>query len=568
MTRSGTRSAFARRWLGAAVVLTALCVAWGLASPIPSGPDEPAQIVKMASVMRGTIVGRPVDGRPATTAVHIPSEIVRLVRRGKCDYKVARPAICRPRHHPTGALARTTTYVGRYPPLYYAVVGIPLLFGSSYDALQASRAMSGLIVGVLLGLAFAVTTTWGRSPGRLVALGLVVTPTVFYLGGVINPSASETAGAVVLWASLAVLLFDQPDPAEQADLTDLADVADPPDRPGRPPGPVLAAAVAGAVAMCASRSLSTFFFAVIVAAAVAMRPAAARQLWRWPRTKLAAGAAFGFAWLCGLFVLAARSYKVEAFPFKGHHTSVYYAERIIGSTRQWVNGVIATFGSPNFGAPSPVMVIWVGGAIALGAAVVALCSRPDRYRLGALTALLGFVVPFAIVYSHVQVDGPAWEGRYSLPMIAGLPLLAVGALEGRRPWRSGRLGRHGAAGAGEAAAAAEAGGAVGRLSTLALAAMLVGQVASLYWLLRRYTIGMVRHHANAFDTSIPHWTPLVSAPVLFGVAVACYLGWAGWLRREAGRLIDSRRDDPDPSDASVPAPPTRPAEDRLHRLVP
>lgn len=506
------RRAFAVRWLVAAVLLTAVCVGWGLASPIPSGPDEPAQMVKMTAVVHGTLLGEPVPGRPATLRVEIPGKVLRLVRRGRCDYRVGLPATCPRIHRRVRPTARTSTYVGRYPPLYYAFTGLPLLLASSYDALQASRALSGLLVGVTLGLALAVSATWGRSAARLLALGFVVTPTVLYLGGVVNPSASEVAGAILLWSALTVLAFDRPD---------------------EPPGAVVAAAVAGAVLLCASRSLSTLFFALIVAAMVAARPAAARRLWRHRRIRRAAVGTLAWAWLCGLWVLAAKSYKVEAFPLHGRGP-VYDLEQIVGSTRRLLAGVIAGFGSPNFAAPDPVLLVWVGGAVALGAAVFLVASRSDRWRLAGLTLGLGFVVPFAIVFSHVRVDGLAWEGRYSLPLVAGLPLLAVEAVTGgrRRP--------------GSAALA--------RSATAVCATIAAGHVAAFYWLLRRYTVGLHGTDANAFATDGPHWTPLVGAPLLFGLVTACYLAWALWLRRQVLRA-DRRPAEPEAPGAAVAEPP-------------
>jgi hypothetical protein len=48
------------------------------------------------------------------------------------------------------------TYVGRYPPLYYAIVGLPSLVWHTNTAVYMMRLLSGLLCALLLGLAIAL----------------------------------------------------------------------------------------------------------------------------------------------------------------------------------------------------------------------------------------------------------------------------------------------------------------------------------------------------------------------------------------------------------------------------
>ncbi len=490
----------------ASFLLTGICVVWGFASPIPSGPDETAQIVKAVGVGQGTLLGAlpPPSRHPhnSTLVVRVPGTVERSLDRKCHNYRVGRPSTCHTSVRASAGLVPTSTYVGRYPPLYYALTGSPWLVSDAAGALSAMRVIAALVVGVLLGLAYAVTATWGRSGLRLLALGAVVTPTTLYFGGVVNPNGMEIAGATLLWSALAVLVFD---PSDEAPLA------------------VVVAAVAGSVTLCASRSLSTFIFALIVAATVLVRPAKSRRLWAQRRVRFGSYGALVFALASGIYVLAARSYEVQSLRLAGHYTSVGYGAAIIGHTPRFVAGVIGDFGAPNFSAPTPVLALWAAAVASLVVAAWTLATRRDAIVLAVVVAVLGFLVPFAVVYSHVRLDGLVWQGRYSLPFIAGVPLLAAGVIADRHP----RVER----------------AALARLSFLVCFGLVAGDVASFYQLLRRYTVGLREHDLNAFALVPGHWTPFLGAVPLFSILVAFTLAWGVWLRTQAVR---TERADSDP----------------------
>src|SRR5690348_18225078 len=74
-TATAPRPAFpVRAFLVSWALLTALCLCWGFATPISGSPDEPAHIVRAASVVRGEWVG------PASSTgniVTVPAYIAR-----------------------------------------------------------------------------------------------------------------------------------------------------------------------------------------------------------------------------------------------------------------------------------------------------------------------------------------------------------------------------------------------------------------------------------------------------------------------------------------------------------
>jgi hypothetical protein len=502
------RHPFAARFLVAAGFLFVLSAVWSLSSPVPSGPDEEAQLVKAAAVARGTLIGTPITRHDSdgVVLVSVPTTIRSAERQTVCDYLDVYVPACHVHLRTSSKLEHITTYEGRYPPLYYLVTGLPTLVSSSAWVLHAMRLVSTLVVALLLGLAFACVATYGRSGLLTFATGLIVTPTVVYLGAVVNPSASEVAGGIAMWAALTVIVMH---------------------RSEDPPKVVVVSAVIGSVAMCASRPLSTFFYALIIVSFVLLRPAACRALIRLRRMRIALVVSLAFAFVSGLWVLFAKSYELEAFPIAKQTTKGYILADL-GHGERVLRQSIGSFGAPNFSVPVPILAIWLVTGFGIILAAVVLATRRDAIVVAALTVALGFVLPFAIIYSHIQTDGVIWQGRYSLPIIAGLPLLSAAVIAERYP---------------DAVAVV-----LRRAAPIAIAAFAVGQIGAFYWFLRRYTVGLATDRANAFTHVAGAWTPPLPAPVLFAVAVVAAAAFELWLLRQ---VLTAPRPDA-PTGAGVP----------------
>ena len=145
----------------------------------------------------------PTDAQKSTVIVKVPEVFASLETDVGCyQYKSAVPAGCQ---HPLNSSTHTVsvkTCVGRYPPLYYAMVGLPTLaFVSVEKGLHAARLVSCAVVAML---ALAVASSLCRCRGApLFAAGisLAVTPMALYLAAVVNPSGLEIASAISAWAA-------------------------------------------------------------------------------------------------------------------------------------------------------------------------------------------------------------------------------------------------------------------------------------------------------------------------------------------------------------------------------
>jgi len=454
-------------------VIFALMLSWSLASPTPSGPDEPTQFIKAAAVAHGTLIGTPVPHSTSLVGVRVAGTYINAASVAQsCVYHTpATSGGCAPPLVGSSAPAVAFTYVGRYPPLYYAIVGLPSLVSSAPWTLHGMRAMSALLNAVALGLAFAATRVWARSVAVAIAATLAVTPMAIYLGSVVNPNSLEVSAAIAAWVTGAILVFDRSD--------------DP------PPGLVGAFAVAS-VLLCASRTLSTVWWALIVMALVALRPASCGQLARRTAVRVGVGVSLVAAVVSGIYVVVARSYAFESFPLPPGTTTIQILAAIAGDTGKFVDGTIGIYGSPDTKVPLLVVGIWVVGVGALFVGAVALAARRDAWLLAAIAAVYVFVIPFAVIYSHAATNGITWQGRYGYPISVGVPVLA-GALIGQRYTVPSRL------------------------MGVSAAAVVVGNLAAFYWLLRRYVVGMSR--IDPFREVAGAWRLPLALPGLVALTV-------------------------------------------------
>jgi len=118
-----------RAWWTSFLVLFVMGALWSLASPIFSVADEPAHVVRAAAVARGQLGGRDstafVDGQ-VRTEVRVPLVYATATSLPACYIgRTDVSAGCAPPFAGPKETGPVLTQVGRYPPTYYALVGLP-----------------------------------------------------------------------------------------------------------------------------------------------------------------------------------------------------------------------------------------------------------------------------------------------------------------------------------------------------------------------------------------------------------------------------------------------------------
>ena len=204
-----------RCWLGAFAVLVVIEAAWVFATPLGSAPDEPAHLLRAASLVRGQLLGtplsRPSNADKSMVTVKVPEIFAYLAHDIPCfQVHPAVPAGCEQQlAGPTNDIT-IADYVGRYPPFYYALVGLPTLALVSAKGGYGARLVSGALAAAMLALAVTSLRRCRGSPLLGAGLALAMTPMALYLGASINPNGLEVAAAISAWVAAMALASQAP----------------------------------------------------------------------------------------------------------------------------------------------------------------------------------------------------------------------------------------------------------------------------------------------------------------------------------------------------------------------
>lgn len=443
-------------WVLFTAGLLGLCLAWALAGPRFSVPDEPAHFLKAASVVRGQLHG--VAGEGTTSgdgevgrAVEVPAAFRTAEVFPQCfAFRGDRTADCAPTDFQGGdELVRVPTPAGSYPPLYYALVGWPTLVWEDANVLYAMRAVSAVAnVALLVAGTWALSLVVGR---RLAMAGALVaaTPMVAYLAGSVNPNGLEISAAFATWGfALAAR-----------------------DRLGRGVGvgvPVAAGLAASGAVLASIRWLGPLFLAgILVVAALAGPLRDLRGAWRDRALLAAGGAVLAAVAVAGLVILTTPNTELLPGPPVPEGGVLTKLAALLGQTQYYVRNMIGWFGWLD--APTPTWTYWTWVALVglLVGAVALVGSRP-ALRSTALAVVGTLFLPVVAQWPSLDEIGMPWQGRYTLPVGVGVVLLAVvGVAE------AGRAGRVD----------------LRRLVPLLAVPAAVGHLVAFYWALRRYATG-------------------------------------------------------------------------------
>ncbi|UUI74514.1 DUF2142 domain-containing protein [Cellulomonas chengniuliangii] len=475
-------------WLSWAA-LFALAASWVVANPLMASPDEPAHVVKAASVVRGQWIGPDAEGG---SEVEVP-RFYRMVTAyptcymfqqdatGVCEIDVsAGPDIVEP----------AVTPAGRYNPIYYLLVGTPSLVSNSDGALYAMRLLSAALCTFLLALGFRAAAETPRPSWAVLGAAAALTPMVVFLSATVNPAALEIAAAFALWSQLLTLLR-HPDPALI--------------------GSRMAWIAVAAVLLVNSRGLSLPYCAVLVVAVVLMsRWSALVEILRsrsaWPSfAVIVAGCVSALAWVVGTNSLGSGGATTRP-----DLTFGVAARLTIADSNAYLTNMIGQFGWMDTNLPP-----WLHMAFAACAgSVVLLALATGTWRERAvLVGVVGttFLLPVAIHSSQAVYLGIIWQGRYILPVAVGILVLAGHILVDRMADAPCRVGA--------------------QLATVVGLALAGIQLVAFIENLHRYVNG---EHGGWFSVTSESWLPPLPLALVIGGAVlssAAYAVLIAWIAR-------------------------------------
>jgi Predicted membrane protein (DUF2142) len=475
------------RWWISFGTTSLVIIGWSLATPLMASPDEPSHVIKAAAVVRGQLIGAP-QHEPAhlvsgNTTVQVPTVFGGL--DASCfAFKSSIPASCQRSAPATNSKLRFVTSAGRYPPLYYAVVGLPSLLWTSTAGIRIMRILSGLACAALLASAFVSAAGHRRRALLVWGVAIATTPLVLFLAGVVNPSGLEIAAAICLWTS-GIALVD--------------------DTAARPDGRLLARVGISAAVLAQVRNVSLLWLALIVVALVLLAGLSRirsmlrdRRTWAWGAV-VAVSSLFELGWLAYSHALATTTVA--------HPTPVPFWRNVkdtLANTDNLLHQMIGVLGWLDTPVPRLSYYAWLAAAMLLVAGGLVLGARRRALLLLGMTAAV-ILVPAAIQVHDRASLGSFWQGRYSLPLAAGVVVTAAATIPPERLTITRTA----------------------RLQLIFAGVVVVAGGGVFLQGLRRYTAGL----AAGLDPFRGSWHPPLGSIPLTVLFLAALVGWASWLTR-------------------------------------
>ena len=387
--------------IGAAFL--SLCAAWMSVLPLFAGPDEPANFIKSAAVVRGEMVGSPIDASATTsfwsTYVDIDSRFGTAQQVPWCFVGQPQVPACDKPLSTLTAVEESRTDMGRYPALGFLPAGIGTLVGPSDIGARAARLTAALVCCALLAAAAELLRRRGRS---IVPLLVAVSPGVLFLSSVSSPSGFEIAAAIAAWCATWVGISEG---WRERSTTTVFVIAASLLVVARPAGVLTVATMLAAAAIAEHRSL---------AAAVA----GAWRRFAW----LGAAALLSAAWYVAVYDdnfgvrldIEARVEKLSTITTR----SLTDFPRLVGES-------VGNFGWLD--TPSPTLVVW--GFVAAIAALVwsSISGGSARSRTAMVFVIVAVPVWHVALNTNYQdlLGTFGAQGRHLTPFLVSIPLAAT-----------------------------------------------------------------------------------------------------------------------------------------------
>jgi hypothetical protein len=388
-------------------------VAWLFSTPPFQAPDESAQYLRALTIADGALLGprEPLDQSGAEMLLlgdwHAVQErwIIHDRRGVVVPARLSPPGpLCLNDRPDLFGSCTEVTYTGDYYPLGYLLPAAAISAAShATTALWLGRAASLLLALAWLVVALALS---GPALGwRPVGVLAACTPTVFFIGSVLNPSGLELTASLAFISGLSRLLRDGPDTRRWV---------------------WWALGLSGATTILAWQPGPLFVLADLAVFGALARPRGLRAL-RTTAAKPLTGTVLGLLGAIALFVLwGAISGSLHSdIGFTPLGSVLRQGWDQLGPTlREAVGG---------FGALTvklPAAMCWGWWAIVLGLLLGAFVVGTVRERIILLITLIGVLAFPVLLYAFVQRNtGFGMQGRYVLPLLALIPITSASILE-------------------------------------------------------------------------------------------------------------------------------------------
>jgi hypothetical protein len=367
--------------------------------------------IRAAGVVSGQVAPTPV---PVQWNLGEGIGAVQQVPRGlghsaKCWAKDTRISAACAEQIGGGPVEDVPTSAGRYSPVYYFAVGLPIRWAPNWYGLVAARMISAALSAAMLAWAFVTLIRWSRYGLMLAALLACASPMLAHLAGSINPNSLEIAAGIAMFSGAIPLLVG---------------------RPERSFKPLVWLTGVSAVLLASLRALGPLWLlAGLSALLLPQSRTYLRLLWSHRLVKawtiaIGGSLAFAVAWTIGM--------KTGDVPMPSDGGFRYgYAQAILIYFDSWDNylrGLVGVAGWFDVFMPNPFYWAWICAVASLVILALAVSGWQERWRFFVIF-LGGVIAPGVLQVIEVKSTGFISQGRYMMPLLVAVPLLAAFIVE-------------------------------------------------------------------------------------------------------------------------------------------
>ncbi|MEP7204341.1 MAG: DUF2142 domain-containing protein [Ilumatobacteraceae bacterium] len=460
------------------VALLVVVVTWTVGIPKFASPDETGHVFKAYGTAHGQLLGVPAPGFPNNLREFDGPDSLGPTNLQCYNGQPDVPAGCATEISP-----QLISSAARYPPWYYGLVGVPVAVVGQSESVFAYRLVSAALCVGLLTLAMCLVKRAMRAD--LVALQLVaLTPMALFLMASVNPNAIEIAGFVAIWACLTRVFTDAQLPRRILILASL-----------------LSAAVVLMRPIAIVWMVGMVIIVLVASSAQRRRDLMTRRVVLWSVGPTAIALLASWAW-----ALYARI-EVKDERLTNSLSLGAALRQSIDNWPRYLRQTIGVLGWLDTPLPSFVYALWIA-AIVL---VVLIHLRNASFRgVIALVLLIAAWLALPLIVNGFTNSraGLTYQGRYSLPLFAGLVFLPM--------WNDKTTAR--------------TRNPQPLLIGTALTLVVVAEVGAFWQMVRRFSVGA---HGKILLTGRLPWSPSVTPTLLIGTNAAamvavCWMALRPW----------------------------------------
>ena len=379
-----------------------LCIAWMMVLPLFAGPDEPANFIKSAAVVRGEFVGKPIDASTTTsfwsTYVDIDAQFGTAQQVPWCFVGQPQTPACDKPLSSLTAVEPSRTDMGRYPALGFLPAGVGTLVGPTDVGARAARLTAAVACCALLTWSAELLRRRRRS---LIPLLVATTPGVVFLSSVSSPSGLEISAAIAAWTAAWIAISE-----------------------GWKSMSTITAFVTAASLLIVARPAGLLTVGVMLAAAAttSLRALVSGIAAAWKRFLwLIVAVIASSAWYLGVYD---ENFGVSLVVESRIDSLSTVLSRSLVDLPRLVGESIGNFGWLD--TPSPMFVVW--GSVAGCAALAwgAFVGADSRTKLAVALTIAAVPVWLVALNSNYQelLGTFGAQGRHLTPFLVGIPLAA------------------------------------------------------------------------------------------------------------------------------------------------